>query len=112
VLDRTAAIDAQDALAESFIHVEVDRLIARLLVDLFHARFDPARERGSADAEAAELSGRITAEIDDVGSLDEDRILRSFLGVILATTRTTYFQSGRGWGTEWRLRSSWIRSRA
>src|SRR5207237_452479 len=36
----------------------------------------------------------IKASIDEVESLDEDRILRSFLRVVLAVLRTNYFQAG------------------
>ena len=52
-------------------------VIARLLVDLFHARFDPARGAGRDAAEA--LAQRIEGAIDEVESLDEDRILRHFV---------------------------------
>ena len=34
----------------------------------------------------------ITAALDDVASLDQDRILRALLGLIQATLRTSYFQ--------------------
>ncbi len=54
--------------------------IAVGLVRLFEARFDP----DGADAARAEaLTAEIEADIDDVQSLDEDRILRSFLAVVL-----------------------------
>jgi glutamate dehydrogenase len=63
--------------------------VARLLVDLVLARFDPE----AADPEKAEQIGQtIEAEIDAVESLDQDRILRSFLGVVRATLRTNFFQ--------------------
>ncbi len=65
--------------------------IARLLVRLFGARLDP----DAADADAAERLGReIEAALDAVPSLDEDRILRSFLSVVRAIVRTNYFQPG------------------
>ena len=71
--------------------------IARLLVDLFRARFDPAAPpAGGADAPADELTHQVLAAIDAVASLDEDRILRSFLGLVLATVRTNAFQAGDG----------------
>ena len=60
--------------------------IAALLVRLFLARFkdyDPARE--------AKLVEEISAALEEVQNLDEDRILRSFLAVIQATTRTNFF---------------------
>ena len=77
--------------------------IARLLVELFETRFDPdryAQDGGSADA-GAERTGVeeactrvILGALDGVSSLDEDRILRSFLSVIQATLRTNFYQHG------------------
>ena len=66
--------------------------IARLLVDLFQARFDPARQP-DPDDEASVLTKRLEAAIDAVASLDEDRILRSFLALVQATLRTNWFRS-------------------
>jgi glutamate dehydrogenase len=65
--------------------------IAQKIVQLFRVRFDPARE-GERDAEAEGLAARIEQAIDDVPSLDEDRILRGFLRLVQATLRTNYFQ--------------------
>ena len=65
--------------------------IVRKLVDLFKVRFDPARGDGRED-EAGEIAARIEEEIDAVASLDDDRILRSFLRLVQATLRTNYFQ--------------------
>jgi glutamate dehydrogenase len=63
--------------------------VASLLVELFRARFEPER----ADSNAAKRLGkRIEAAIDAVESLDQDRILRNFLGVVEAMLRTNYFQ--------------------
>ncbi|MFL6058525.1 MAG: NAD-glutamate dehydrogenase, partial [Rubrobacteraceae bacterium] len=65
--------------------------IARLLVELYEARFDPSRQ-ARAEAENERLRGEIEAALDEVVSLDEDRILRNFLNVTLATVRTNYYQ--------------------
>lgn len=62
--------------------------ITRLLVKLFEARFDPAAERGQEE----DIEQRIMRALDDVASLDHDRILRSYLTLIRATLRTNYFQ--------------------
>ncbi|HEY5431355.1 MAG TPA: NAD-glutamate dehydrogenase, partial [Solirubrobacteraceae bacterium] len=62
--------------------------IAVALVELFEARFDPDRHDV---ARAQEIEARIDAEIDAVQSLDEDRILRSFLAVLRAMLRTNFF---------------------
>jgi glutamate dehydrogenase len=67
--------------------------IARLLVRLFESRFDPAKEAGRAERSEA-IAEEIAGALDNVASLDEDRILRSYLGLITATLRTNYFASG------------------
>ncbi|MER7759249.1 NAD-glutamate dehydrogenase [Streptomyces sp. NPDC097619] len=64
----------------------------RLLVSLFEARMSPGRQSAGTeliDAMLEELDGAL----DQVASLDEDRILRSFLTVIKATLRTNFFQT-------------------
>ena len=100
-------------------------LLARLIVELFEARFDPApavdaaaldaqlaqfkalaggdaatvklldgvvkARKGSRDARMALVHEVLVKLLDGVSSLDEDRILRSFIGVIEATLRTSYY---------------------
>src|SRR5215469_285475 len=65
--------------------------IARRLVQLFELRFDPDRTESSL-AGIAEIQA-IDHELDEVASLDEDRILRMFLTLILKTVRTNYYQT-------------------
>lgn len=63
----------------------------RLLISLFEARMSPGRQSAGTeliDAMLEELDGAL----DQVASLDEDRILRSFLTLIKATLRTNFFQ--------------------
>ncbi|WP_406731825.1 NAD-glutamate dehydrogenase [Streptomyces sp. NBC_01794] len=67
----------------------------RLLISLFEARMSPERQRAGTeliDGLLEELEGAL----DQVASLDEDRILRSFLTVIKATLRTNFFQEAGG----------------
>ena len=66
--------------------------IARRLVDLFCARFDPIGERASKDIEATALDQEVGALLDEVPSLDEDRVLRSMLTLVRATLRTNAYQ--------------------
>ncbi|HST43593.1 MAG TPA: NAD-glutamate dehydrogenase, partial [Luteimonas sp.] len=119
--------------SQSYVEATLTRypLLARLLVELFEARFDPRTGRES-DEEVADGSARFRAQLetlaageagalatlepvlaarrhgrnaqydstrsalktmlDGVASLDEDRILRSFIGIIDATLRTSYYQ--------------------
>jgi glutamate dehydrogenase len=64
---------------------------ATKLYRLFEARFDPAAD----PAEEAAIHADILESLDRVTSLDEDRILRGFLGVIDATMRTNFFRDLR-----------------
>ena len=67
--------------------------IAAKLVRLFEATFDPARPL--TDDELAEDRRGILVDLRDVTSLDQDRILRNFLGAIDATVRTNAFLPDR-----------------
>jgi glutamate dehydrogenase len=74
--------------------------LARDFLELFHLRFDPARNMSTPErqAAAAPLRQRIEGALADVPSLDEDRILRQVLNLIDATVRTNFYQpeaSGR-----------------
>ena len=65
--------------------------ITRLLVRLFESRFDPARQSGVSERCEA-ITEEIRGQLDEVVSLDADRILRSYLALIDATLRTNYYQ--------------------
>jgi len=128
--------------SQTYMEATLNRypLIARLLVELFESRFDPAhsagkggkgsineaaREKLRAELEAItpaalkHAAGTLVEEVayargldrdaqidacmdalaillENVASLDEDRILRSYIGVINATLRTSYFQLHNG----------------
>jgi glutamate dehydrogenase len=79
-----------------FSHAYIERVlrsnttVTRLLVRLFESRFDPARHSGQAERSEA-ITEEIRGELDDVAVLDHDRVLRAYLGLILATLRTNYF---------------------
>lgn len=69
--------------------------VTRLLVDLFELRFRPGVEH-SERSEVA-LRTRIMERLDQVDSLDEDRILRRYLDMIAGTLRTNFYQKdGQG----------------
>lgn len=65
--------------------------ISRLLIDIFKSYFDPDRKREELD-QAGHLEALFEKYLDEVVSLDEDRILRRSVDVIKATLRTNYFQ--------------------
>jgi glutamate dehydrogenase len=66
--------------------------ITKALVQLFILRFEPTYQERN---DPKELLQFIEQHLDAVSSLDEDRILRKLLEVIMATIRTNYFQLAR-----------------
>ena len=81
------------ALSQSYIEstLAANAGIARDLVRLFNARFDP--DAGpEADARAAAHVQAIETALDRVDNLSDDRVLRHFLALILATTRTNFWR--------------------
>ncbi|WP_020681623.1 NAD-glutamate dehydrogenase [Marinobacterium rhizophilum] len=69
--------------------------VTKLLVNLFKARFDPARRSSDkADAVVKRLEASVLEALDQVDNLNDDRILRRLLELIKATLRTNYFQTG------------------
>ena len=64
------------------------------LTDLFDARFNPKT------AKRAELierhHGEISAALENITNLAEDRIIRQFLALIMATLRTNFYQTENG----------------
>ncbi len=65
--------------------------IARNLVRLFEVQLDPDIGRRT-DHRAEKLVAGILSALDAVTSLDEDRILRSYLNLVQATLRTNFYQ--------------------
>ncbi|MGN9836931.1 NAD-glutamate dehydrogenase [Nonomuraea sp. H19] len=70
--------------------------LARLLVSLFEAKLDPRRGEDVRFDLVDALTEEILGALDEVASLDEDRILRAYLEMIQATLRTNYFQKVNG----------------
>ena len=74
--------------------------VARLILDLFRTKFDPAIDVSlEARAEQAEaVFGRIVEALQDVASLDSDRVLRRLALLVRAIRRTNYYQQGENGG--------------
>ena len=76
----------------SVLSANVD--IARLLIAMFATKFNPEEtiEQGQRESATREVAHKIQAALDDVASLDHDRILRSLLAVVNAAVRTNFYQ--------------------
>ncbi len=80
------------ALSQTYIETTLANYpaIARMLVMLFALRFDPIQASDGDDA--TQQVQLIEEALDKVASLSEDRVLRLYLALILATTRTNYWR--------------------
>ena len=65
--------------------------IARLIVDLFKSFHNPENAKNN-ESKAASCASTIDHELENVESLDQDRILRMITQLVDATLRTNYFQ--------------------
>ncbi len=80
------------SLSRSFIQATLaaHAPIAAQLVGLFKTRFDPDSDVGAV-ARAADQVRAIEAALEGVENLSEDRVLRQYLALIMATLRTNYW---------------------
>jgi glutamate dehydrogenase len=96
ILRSYAKFAHQTGFAFSQVYVEetLARLphLARLLVELFEARFDPDLDEGDRLAAYSMADAEVLGALEEVPSLDDDRICRTFHELILATVRTSAFQ--------------------
>jgi glutamate dehydrogenase len=92
-LRQAGSVYSQESMEYSLI---ANPGIAALLVALFETRFSTTMELSIQDREAQskELVEAIGRQLDTVDSLDQDRILRSYLTLVQATLRTSFFQRG------------------
>ncbi|OGT53287.1 MAG: NAD-glutamate dehydrogenase [Gammaproteobacteria bacterium RIFCSPHIGHO2_12_FULL_42_13] len=88
-LRQTGFTFSQNYIEQAFIN---NAHIAKDLVALFKLRFSPANSLEQRET-VKDIIIKIEQAFDAVSSLDEDRILRRILEVILATLRTNYFQT-------------------
>ncbi|MCX4389831.1 NAD-glutamate dehydrogenase [Micromonospora peucetia] len=93
-LRQAGTVFSQEYMESTFIAYP---RVAALLVELFEVRFAPGADgHEQRQQRSAELVGDIRAALDDVASLDQDRILRSYLTMIQATLRTSFYQKREG----------------
>ncbi|HKP65525.1 MAG TPA: NAD-glutamate dehydrogenase, partial [Casimicrobiaceae bacterium] len=80
------------ALSQTFIEgtLAAHPQIAAELIALFKDRFDPDAT-GDAEASIQRVSA-IERALESVDNLSEDRVLRQYLALIIATTRTNYWR--------------------
>jgi glutamate dehydrogenase len=82
---RQIGFPLSQAFIEATLAAHAD--IARMLIELFKLRFDPAVPDAARSKALAKIQ-QIDDAFDRVENLSEDRVLRQYLMLILATTRT------------------------
>ncbi|WP_285403147.1 NAD-glutamate dehydrogenase domain-containing protein [Luteibacter sp. ME-Dv--P-043b] len=89
---------AERATAEAMLSHEMHTLIGEDTLSAHPGLIDTlvASLSRSRDEQVAGIEEAINALLDNVSSLDEDRILRSYLALVHATLRTSFFQSWDG----------------
>ncbi|WP_431944342.1 NAD-glutamate dehydrogenase [Micromonospora marina] len=93
-LRQAGTVFSQEYMEQTFIAYP---RIAGLLVNLFETRFAPgATTLDERRQRSGELVDAIAEALDEVASLDQDRILRSYLTLIQATLRTSFYQKPVG----------------
>ncbi|RAX43506.1 NAD-glutamate dehydrogenase [Rhizobium tropici] len=82
------------AYSQDYIAATLDKYprIAASLFRLFHDTLDPKLSEKNRTKKLVDLHAGIEAQLADVPSLDDDRILRRYVNAIDATLRTNYFQ--------------------
>ena len=70
--------------------------ISRNLMQMFRTLFDPSSGKSVNDRRKATKPAvaAIEAALDDIPSLDEDRIIRHYLNLVQVTLRTNFYQKG------------------
>jgi len=79
---------SQDILAQTLNRYPA---IARDLHALFRLRFDPDMQKKGREKTVQDIQRRIETELQDVPSLDDDRIIRAFRNLIAASLRSNAF---------------------
>ncbi len=79
---------SQDYMQDTLVR---NRELARLIVRLFETRFEPSTGAVAED-NADSIRVAITSGLDDVASLDEDRIICRFVNLVESTLRTNFYQ--------------------
>ncbi len=87
---RQIGFPLSQAFIESTLAANAD--IARLIVNLFRLRFDPQPMPQGENVEARQLAAIETA-LDRVDNLNEDRVLREYVALVQATTRTNFWRA-------------------
>ncbi len=86
-LRQTGLTFSLEYMIETFIH---NPSFAKSLIEIFHLYFNPDIARSVERIK--KLEEKFFLELENVASLDEDRILRHYLNLIQSTLRTNFYQ--------------------
>ena len=67
--------------------------VTRALLALFGARFDPALSETDREEQVLGIRNELAESLEQVSTLDADRVLRTFRNLVESTLRTNFFQN-------------------
>jgi glutamate dehydrogenase len=88
-----SGLDPSQAVQEAALRDQAE--IARLILDMFKIKFDPAIQASieQRQAQAEAVYAEIVEALQDVASLDADRVLRRVALLVRALVRTNFYQT-------------------
>lgn len=86
---QTGLMFSQNTVEDAICNNDV---IAKLLLQYFYHKFDPDLQTTNSSQKLTQIKNEIEHNLDNVSSLNEDRIIRSYLGTLQAMLRTNFFQ--------------------
>lgn len=88
------------AFSQSYVEDAINNNaeLAAKLIEYFYIKFNPVVQMADREGKLVEIKKWIIDGLDRVNSLNEDRIIRSYIGAMEATMRTNFFQQDEnGW---------------
>ena len=81
-------------LSQEYIEKTLNRYVnvTRQLIHLFDLRFNPDIQDENSEINQERCIAGIKTELDNVDTLNEDRIFREYINLVRATVRTNFFQ--------------------
>lgn len=80
---------SQKFIAETLIN---NLAITKCLIEFFELRFNPVEHQKDVASTLTSIEQQFIEDLDQVKSLNEDQVLRSYLEIIKATLRTNFYQ--------------------
>lgn len=92
------------AFSQSYVEDAIfnNPILGEKLLEYFYVKFNPVVQIVDRQSKLQEIKNAVIAGLESVTSLNEDRIIRTYLGTLDAMVRTNFFQQNeKGWHKEY-----------